>query len=113
MYVGLILGVCLCSYDSLYSATHISSIEISQQKVETTTVTFKKGSKKQRLKAKFSRKLQQFVQHASADFYLWMGLYCLGLGLCLALFSATLGGIVGAAGFACLFIWCFIKLGAL
>lgn len=109
----LFCGVCFGSPAPVY-ASMLAKHEISRYTDEKTPVLSSRKSRKiQRVKAKAIEKLEQYGYHNAPDFWLWMGLFCLGFGFCLTLFSATLGGIVGAAGLACLIIWGFFKLGAL
>lgn len=114
----LIFGVVLFLSAMPLTATARTCISVRQD------FTAQYVAKKKGLSDRKLRKLQQWktkmtekwahaaAQHA-ADYWLWMGLFGLGLGLCLALFSTTLAGIVSAAALGCLFIWGFLKLGAL
>ncbi|MBK8426037.1 MAG: hypothetical protein IPL27_08765 [Lewinellaceae bacterium] len=113
MIILLFCGVCFGA-PAPVSAGIFARHEISRHTEERTPVlSGRKARKIVRLKAKVIEKLEHYAHHDAPDFWLWMGLFCLGLGLCLTLFSATLGGIAGAAGLACLIIWGFFKLGAL
>lgn len=110
----LFWGVRACCPTPVYSAATTSNIEISQQIEEKAGGYSRRKVKKiQRLQTRMIEKWNSHSTHRPADYWLWMGLFCLGLGFCLAIISITLGGIVAAAGVGCLFIWGFFKLGAL
>lgn len=112
--VFLFVGVCVWPPVSLYAAAPVSSPALSTLTDEKTTGnTSRKVRKIKRLQTKVFKKLQRYSYRASAEYWLWMGLFALGLALALTIISATLAGIVAAAGLACLFIWGFFKLGAL
>ncbi len=110
----LFVGVCVWPPVSMYAAAPVSSHAVSTLIDEKTTGnTSRKIRKIKRLQIKFFKKLERYSYRASAEYWLWMGLFALGLALALTIISATLAGIVAAAGLACLFIWGFFKLGAL
>jgi hypothetical protein len=115
IFMLLFLGVWCWRPSAVYAATTtIVQLEKPQRKIEqTTALTHKKVRKMRRIHTKISALLEQYRDHHTQDFWLWMGLFLLGFGFCISLFSVTLGGIAAAAGLGCLIIWGFFKLGAL
>ncbi|HOY04497.1 MAG TPA: hypothetical protein PLO67_03780 [Saprospiraceae bacterium] len=81
---------------------------------ETTVRTSRLSERKMQKIQRFWKKI---IRHGNAsdlpDRLLWTGLFGLGLALCLALFSVSLGGIVAAAALACLIIGGIFKLGTM
>lgn len=112
--VLLIVGVCAWRPATISASASVSNHVISQQIAEKTTgLSRHKVRKIKRLQTKVYKKLERYSYRASADYWLWMGLFALGLSLALTIISISVAGIVAAAGLACLFIWGFFKLGAL
>ncbi|MCC6282206.1 MAG: hypothetical protein IT262_16505 [Saprospiraceae bacterium] len=115
IFVLLFLGVGCWRPSAVYATTASAvQLEIPQRKIEqTTALSRKKVRKMRRIHTKLSALVEQYRDHHAPDFWLWMGLFLVGFGVCISLFSVTLGGIAAAAGLGCLFIWGFFKLGAL
>ncbi len=114
----LIFGVVLLLSAMPVTATARTRISVrqdftTQYVVQKKQLSDRKLRKLQRWKTKITERWAHAAAQDSAAYWLWMGLFGLGLGLCLALFSTSLAGIVSAAALGCLFIWGFFKLGAL
>lgn len=71
------------------------------------------SEKKLRKLKRLQAKILTFHPDDLPDRFIWMGLFGLGLALCLSFFSVTLGGIVAAAALACLIIGGVSKIGRL
>ncbi|MCC7244484.1 MAG: hypothetical protein IT269_02300 [Saprospiraceae bacterium] len=80
-----------------------------------------KDAKSARKLAKWQRRLEKkWLGHtAQVDFedpterWLWFGLFGLGLGLVMSLFSGPAAGLLGLLGVICLVIWVLKKTGSM